>query len=107
MMDAGLATGLYRTVLPIRRAEERIRDLDAAGRMPGFIHLSIGQVIATARMVQLALAAAVTLAADGIEVVRTTLTLQRAWAVSGGMSSNANRSDQGRCWRGRGRRAGR
>ncbi|MBI3455980.1 MAG: thiamine pyrophosphate-dependent dehydrogenase E1 component subunit alpha [Candidatus Rokubacteria bacterium] len=30
-------------VLRIRRVEERIRDLYAAGRMPGFIHLSIGQ----------------------------------------------------------------
>lgn len=34
---------LYRGILRIRRAEERIRDLYAAGRMPGFIHLSIGQ----------------------------------------------------------------
>jgi pyruvate dehydrogenase E1 component alpha subunit len=38
-----LAADLYRTVLRIRRAEERIRDLYAAGRMPGFIHLSLGQ----------------------------------------------------------------
>jgi pyruvate dehydrogenase E1 component alpha subunit len=30
-------------MLRIRRAEERIRELYAAGRMPGFIHLSIGQ----------------------------------------------------------------
>jgi pyruvate dehydrogenase E1 component alpha subunit len=41
--DAGLARELYRVMLRIRRAEERIRDLYASGRMPGFIHLSIGQ----------------------------------------------------------------
>ena len=41
--DAGLARELYRVVLRVRRAEERIRDLYAAGQMPGFIHLSIGQ----------------------------------------------------------------
>ncbi len=34
---------LYRTMLRIRRVEEKIRDLYALGRMPGFIHLSIGQ----------------------------------------------------------------
>ena len=42
-VDAGLVRELYRVVLRIRRVEERIRDLYAAGRMPGFIHLSIGQ----------------------------------------------------------------
>ena len=31
-----LVAELYRTVLRIRRVEERIRDLYAAGRMPGF-----------------------------------------------------------------------
>ncbi len=41
--DPRLTADLYRTVLRIRRAEERIRDLYASGRMPGFIHLSIGQ----------------------------------------------------------------
>jgi pyruvate dehydrogenase E1 component alpha subunit len=40
---AALLQRLYRVALLIRRAEERIRDLYAAGRMPGFIHLSIGQ----------------------------------------------------------------
>ena len=40
-VDAGLVRELYRVVLRIRRVEERIRDLYAAGRMPGFIHLSI------------------------------------------------------------------
>jgi pyruvate dehydrogenase E1 component alpha subunit len=41
----GLAAmkALYRTVLLIRRAEERIKDLSAEGLVPGFIHLSIGQ----------------------------------------------------------------
>jgi pyruvate dehydrogenase E1 component alpha subunit len=38
-----LLADLYRSMLRIRRAEERIRDLYAAGRMPGFIHLSLGQ----------------------------------------------------------------
>jgi pyruvate dehydrogenase E1 component alpha subunit len=43
-MDAPrLAAELYRVALRIRRAEERVRDLYASGRMPGFIHLSIGQ----------------------------------------------------------------
>src|SRR5512145_2552641 len=42
-MDVALGAELYRTMLRIRRAEERIRDLYAIGRMPGFIHLSIGQ----------------------------------------------------------------
>jgi TPP-dependent pyruvate/acetoin dehydrogenase alpha subunit len=41
--DLGRIKDLYRTMLRIRRVEERIRDLYAAGRMPGFIHLSIGQ----------------------------------------------------------------
>ena len=34
---------MYATMLRIRRAEERARELYAAGRIPGFIHLSIGQ----------------------------------------------------------------
>ena len=34
---------LYRTVRLIRRTEERLKDLFAAGEVPGFIHLSIGQ----------------------------------------------------------------
>jgi acetoin:2,6-dichlorophenolindophenol oxidoreductase subunit alpha len=38
---AGLA--LYRSMLLIRRAEERLRVLFADGEVPGFIHLSIGQ----------------------------------------------------------------
>jgi pyruvate dehydrogenase E1 component alpha subunit len=41
--SSSLLTDLYRGVLRVRRAEERIRDLYAAGQMPGFIHLSIGQ----------------------------------------------------------------
>jgi pyruvate dehydrogenase E1 component alpha subunit len=39
----GLLRELYRLSLLVRRAEERIRDLYATGRMPGFVHLSIGQ----------------------------------------------------------------
>jgi len=34
---------LYTAMLRIRRFEERARELYAAGRIPGFIHLSIGQ----------------------------------------------------------------
>lgn len=34
-----LAAELYRVALRIRRAEERIRELYAAGRMPGFIQV--------------------------------------------------------------------
>jgi pyruvate dehydrogenase E1 component alpha subunit len=35
--------GMYRTILVIRRSEEALRDVFAAGEVPGFIHLSIGQ----------------------------------------------------------------
>jgi pyruvate dehydrogenase E1 component alpha subunit len=35
--------GLLRTMIRIRAFEERVRDLFAAGRLPGFVHLSIGQ----------------------------------------------------------------
>ncbi len=34
---------LYRTMLRIRMFEERVRELYAAGRIPGFVHLSVGQ----------------------------------------------------------------
>lgn len=34
---------LLRTTIRIRAFEERVRDLFAAGRLPGFVHLSIGQ----------------------------------------------------------------
>ena len=36
-------THLYQRMLRIRRVEERLRDLFAAGKLPGFLHLSIGQ----------------------------------------------------------------
>lgn len=36
-------TGLYRTMLLIRRTEQRLSKLFADGEVPGFIHLSIGQ----------------------------------------------------------------
>jgi len=42
MTDAELL-GLYRQLLLIRRAEERLSALFADGEVPGFIHLSIGQ----------------------------------------------------------------
>ena len=35
--------GLLRTMIRIRAFEERVRDLFAGGRLPGFVHLSIGQ----------------------------------------------------------------
>ncbi|HSB73160.1 MAG TPA: thiamine pyrophosphate-dependent dehydrogenase E1 component subunit alpha [Candidatus Methylomirabilis sp.] len=34
---------LFRSMIRIRAFEERVRDLFAAGRLPGFVHLSIGQ----------------------------------------------------------------
>jgi acetoin:2,6-dichlorophenolindophenol oxidoreductase subunit alpha len=34
---------LLRTMVRIRAFEERVRDLFAAGRLPGFVHLSLGQ----------------------------------------------------------------
>jgi len=34
---------LLRTMIRIRAFEERVRDLFAAGRLPGFVHLSLGQ----------------------------------------------------------------
>ncbi len=34
---------LYRTMLAIRRFEERVRELSLAAKVPGFVHLSIGQ----------------------------------------------------------------
>ncbi|MBI4012903.1 MAG: thiamine pyrophosphate-dependent dehydrogenase E1 component subunit alpha [Candidatus Rokubacteria bacterium] len=43
VLDVPLARGLWHAALRIRRVEERVRDLYASGRMPGFIHLSIGQ----------------------------------------------------------------
>lgn len=41
--DVDLALGLYETMLRIRRFEERVGALFAAGELPGFVHLSIGQ----------------------------------------------------------------
>ena len=38
-----LPVRLLRTMIRIRAFEERVRDLFAAGRLPGFVHLSIGQ----------------------------------------------------------------
>lgn len=43
MGRAGLARQLYRTQLRIRRFEETVSKLFAAGRLPGFVHLSLGQ----------------------------------------------------------------
>ena len=35
--------GLLRTMIRIRAFEERVRDLFAAGRLPGFVHLGIAR----------------------------------------------------------------
>lgn len=40
---AGQLQGLYRQMLVIRRAEERLQRLFSDGEVPGFLHLSIGQ----------------------------------------------------------------
>ena len=34
---------LYREMLRLRRFEEHVRDLFAAGRLPGFVHLYLGE----------------------------------------------------------------
>jgi TPP-dependent pyruvate/acetoin dehydrogenase alpha subunit len=43
VVRAELARGLYVVQLRIRRFEEQVASLFAAGRLPGFVHLSIGQ----------------------------------------------------------------
>ena len=43
MASADLHITLLKTMIRIRAFEERVRDLFAAGRLPGFVHLSIGQ----------------------------------------------------------------
>jgi TPP-dependent pyruvate/acetoin dehydrogenase alpha subunit len=43
MNDAVTGPALYRRMLLIRRFEERMQELFAANRLPGFLHLSIGQ----------------------------------------------------------------
>ena len=42
-MDVSCLKELYREMLVIRRAEERLQKLFADGLVPGFLHLSIGQ----------------------------------------------------------------
>ncbi len=42
-IDSRTQVRLYETMVRIRAFEERVRDLFAAGRLPGFVHLSIGQ----------------------------------------------------------------
>lgn len=42
-LDLDVALPLYEMMLRIRRFEERTGELFAAGEMPGFVHLSIGQ----------------------------------------------------------------
>ena len=43
MASTDLQIKLLKTMIRIRTFEERVRDLFAAGRLPGFVHLSIGQ----------------------------------------------------------------
>ena len=43
MIPAEKQIELLRSMIRIRAFEERVRDLFAAGRLPGFVHLSIGQ----------------------------------------------------------------
>lgn len=43
LLGLDMMKALYRTVLLIRRVEERLKELLAEGLIPGFIHLSIGQ----------------------------------------------------------------
>jgi TPP-dependent pyruvate/acetoin dehydrogenase alpha subunit len=43
MISAEKQLELLRTMVRIRAFEERVRDLFASGRLPGFVHLSIGQ----------------------------------------------------------------
>src|SRR5512137_856731 len=43
MPSVDLQIKLLKTMIRIRAFEERVRDLFAAGRLPGFVHLSIGQ----------------------------------------------------------------
>lgn len=50
-LSAADLTALYRTILVIRRSEEVLRDVFAAGEVPGFIHLSIGQEAAAAGVI--------------------------------------------------------
>jgi len=46
--DQKIQITLLKTMIRIRAFEERVRDLFAAGRLPGFVHLSIGQEAAAA-----------------------------------------------------------
>lgn len=54
-IDAGVTLerllALYQTMLTIRKAEERLSALFAAGDVPGFIHLSVGQEAVAAGVV--------------------------------------------------------
>ena len=43
---------LLRTTTRIRAFEERVRDLFAAGRLPGLVHLKIGQEGAVRKVVR-------------------------------------------------------
>jgi pyruvate dehydrogenase E1 component alpha subunit len=61
--DRDTVIGLYRTMRRIRSAEGRLSELFAAGEVPGFIHLSIGQE-AVAAGVMAALQAADTIASN-------------------------------------------
>ena len=42
-MNAELKVKMYRDMLRLRRFEENVRDLFAANKLPGFVHLYIGE----------------------------------------------------------------
>src|SRR3972149_7666171 len=42
-LDKAILLRIYRDMVRVRTFEERVRDLYAAKRLPGFVHLSIGQ----------------------------------------------------------------
>ncbi len=42
-MDEEMKVGLYRKMLRIRRFEDKVGELFAAGRIPGFVHLYVGE----------------------------------------------------------------
>ena len=42
-MDRALAKDMYKKLYTIRRFEEKVEELFAAGEFPGFVHLYIGQ----------------------------------------------------------------
>lgn len=42
-MDSGFKVGMYKNMLRIRLFEEKVRELDMQGKLPGFFHLYVGE----------------------------------------------------------------